>query len=195
MAQMPISAAVRWLAEQQPDRPAITCEGRSITRLELERRTNRLAHTFERLGVREGTLVTIGLPNGIEFYEASIAAWKLGATPQPISWRLPDRERDEIIALAQPSLVVTAPIEPDADAPDTPITPDRVAPALKAPTSGGSTGRPKIIVSANPGVVDPTALGGMNRAPDATELVPGPLYHNAPFFYSTGALLAGAIWW
>ena len=192
MAQMPIGAAVRWLAEQQPEQPAITCEGETVLWGDLEPRTNRLAHTFARLGVGQGDFVTIGLPNGIAFYETCIAAWKLGATPQPISSRLPERERDEIVALVQPALVVTRPIEPDADASDDPILPDRIAPAFKAPTSGGSTGRPKIIVSGQDGSTDPEtpfALGGRQRG--QTELVAGPLYHNGPFVFSVPGLLSG----
>ena len=76
MAVMPIGAAIRWLAERDPDRPAITESDtrRTVTRLELEARTNRLARTYERLGVGEGDFVTVGLPNGIDFYEACIAA-------------------------------------------------------------------------------------------------------------------------
>ena len=199
MAVMPIGAAVRWLAEQDPERPAITevpvpsapIQQRSVTRGALEERTNRLARTYERLGVTEGSFVTIGLPNGLDFYEACIAAWKLGATPQPISYRLPDRERDEIIALAQPTLVVTSVIEPDGDASDEPILPDRTAPAYKAPTSGGSTGRPKLIVSGQPGVTDPERQGGFGAQVNGTQLVPGPLYHNGPFMFSMSGLFSG----
>ena len=200
MALMPIGAAVRWLAEQDPHRPAITqvpvpsapIEARTVSRLELEKRTNRLARTFERLGVKEGDFVTVGLPNGIDFYEACIAAWKLGATPQPVSHRLPQREQDEIVALAKPSLLVKEPIEPDADASDEPVLPDRTAPSYKAPTSGGSTGRPKIIVSGQPGVMDPETAGGFNMQPNGVQLVPGPLYHNAPFMFSMSGLFKGA---
>lgn len=196
---MPIGAAIRWQAERDPNRPAITeiagpaspVDERSVTRRELEQRTNRLARTYEKLGVAEGDFVTIGLPNGIDFYEAAIAAWKLGATPQPVSYRLPQRERDEIVALAKPSLVVTEVIHPDDDASDEPITPDRTAPSLKAPTSGGSTGRPKVIVSAQPGVVDPEGPSGFNMSNDGVQLVPGPLYHNAPFQFSTAGLFKG----
>jgi len=159
---------------------------------DLEPRTNRLAHTLARLGVGQDDFVTIGLPNGIAFYETCIAAWKLGATPQPISSRLPARERDEIVALVQPALVVTDPIEPDPDASDQPILPDRVAPAFKAPTSGGSTGRPKIIVSGQDGTTDPdTPFGLAGRRRGQTELVAGPLYHNGPFVFSVPGLLSG----
>lgn len=199
MTAMPIGAAVRWLAEQDPDRPALTqipvpgapIPRRTVSRAELESRTNRLARTYERLGVTEGSFVTVGLPNGIDFYEACVGAWKLGATPQPISYRLPQREQDEIVALAQPSLVVTSVIDADGDASDEPILPDRTAPSYKAPTSGGSTGRPKIIVSGNPGIVDPERGGGFNMQPNGTQIVPGPLYHNAPFMFSMQGLFVG----
>ena len=106
MAEMPIGTAVSWLAEQDPDRPAITHEGRTVTRAELDRRTNRLARAYAELGVGQDDLVTVGLPNGIEFYEACLAAWKLGATPQPVSARLPAREREAIVELADPPIVV-----------------------------------------------------------------------------------------
>ncbi|MEA3055452.1 MAG: bile acid-coenzyme ligase, partial [Actinomycetota bacterium] len=199
MALMPIGAAIRWLSERDPGRPSITIlptpqsnvPRRTITRVELELHTNRLARTYERMGVKEGDLVTIGLPNGIEFYEACIATWKLGATPQPVSYRLPEREREEIVELAKPSLVVTSVIDPDPDASDEPLLPDRTAPSMKAPTSGGSTGRPKIILAGQPGVCDPEGTGTFGAQPDGTQLVPGPLYHNGPFVFSMGGLFIG----
>jgi hypothetical protein len=40
MALMPIGRLIGWLAAQHPDRPALTFEGRTLTRLELEQRTN-----------------------------------------------------------------------------------------------------------------------------------------------------------
>jgi len=203
MAMMPIGAAIRWLAERDPGRPSITIvptpqtpdvQRRTITRVELELHTNKLARTYERMGVKEGDFVTIGLPNSIEFFEACIAAWKLGAVPQPVSYRLPDRERQEIIELAKPSLVVTSVIDADPDVSDEPLLPDRTSPSMKAPTSGGSTGRPKIIVAGQPGLTDPenAGLGGLFGAPpDGVQLVPGPLYHNGPFVFSTGGLFIG----
>jgi bile acid-coenzyme A ligase len=192
MARVPIAAAVRRLAREQPDRPAITCEGETVMWGELEARTNRLAHTMARMGVGQDDFVTIGLPNGIAFYETCIAAWKLGAVPQPVSHRLPERERAEIVALVHPPVAVTEPIVPDAHASDEPITPDRVSPSFKAPTSGGSTGRPKIIVSASDGTVDVVRqVSFADRRPGHTELVPGPLYHNGPFIYSMPTLLSG----
>jgi len=204
MAEMPIGTAVGWLAEQDPDRPAITHEGRTITRSELDRRTNRLARAYADMGVGQDDRVTIGLPNGIEFYEACIATWKLGATPQPVSARLPFREREAIVELVDPPIVVgvepgthgdrlclAAGFEPDAALDDGPL-PERTAAAYKAPTSGGSTGRPKIIVSGQRGVVDPEAPRPFGQGVGGTQLVPGPLYHNAPFMFSMSGLFSGA---
>lgn len=199
MATMSIGRAIGWLAEQQPDAPLVTHESTTITRAEFERRTNRLARDYAQRGVKLGDFVTIALPNSIEFYEATVATWKLGATPQPISARLPAVERDAIIKLAKPSLVVGLSPEdaagvasvgvghaPSESIDDGPLE-DVTAPSLKAPTSGGSTGRPKIIVSAQKGVADPE-----NADLARTQLVPGPLYHNAPFYFSTQSLCSGA---
>ncbi|MBN7298255.1 acid--CoA ligase, partial [Mycobacteroides abscessus subsp. abscessus] len=48
------------LADAEPDAPAVTCGTDSVTRAELERRATALAHAYQRLGVRQGDLVTIG---------------------------------------------------------------------------------------------------------------------------------------
>ena len=157
--------AVRRLAAERPDAPAVSCADDTRTWEALDRRTNRLARGLEARGVREGRFVTIGLPNGVAFVEACVACWKLGATPQPVSSRLPVAELDAIVALADPALVVRADpgevagracVSAEAlvdEADDDGPLPDHVSPAWKAPTSGGSTGRPKLIVSgpARPG--------------------------------------------
>ena len=202
MAVRSIGRIIGALAEQNPAGSAITCEDRALSWLELEKRTNRLARAYEQLGVSEGDLVTIALPNGIEFYESALAVWKLGATPQPVSTRLPQLEREAIVALANPTLVVG--VEPGslgprqtvaqgfAPAPALPDTalPDRSARHWKAPTSGGSTGRPKIIVSEIRGEFD-TEENPLHLLPRRAHLVPGPLHHNAPFLFSMRALFLG----
>src|SRR5687767_14574193 len=94
------------LAAADPDRPAITCAGLTTTRAQLESRSNQLARSLAELGVRQGDFVTIGLPNGAGFVEACAACWKLGATPQPVSSRLPARELVAITELANPRVVI-----------------------------------------------------------------------------------------
>ena len=58
-------------------------------------------------------------------------------------------------------------------------------------TSGGSTGRPKLILAGGPGSSIPDANPLLMMSIDGTHLMPGPLYHNGPFVWSTTALLAG----
>jgi bile acid-coenzyme A ligase len=65
------------LATADPAAPAITCAGSTVTRRQLERRTNRLARAYQQLGVTPDSFVTIGLPNTVEFLESAIAAWKV----------------------------------------------------------------------------------------------------------------------
>jgi bile acid-coenzyme A ligase len=193
------------LAAADPDRPAVTCRDVTISRAELEARTNRLARSYEKLGVTPDSFVTIGLPNGVEFIEATIATWKVGATPQPVSHRLPPAEREAIIELADPSLLVGVdssgtggrPSVPEGFVPDPSLSTEpldaRIAASLKAPTSGGSTGRPKLIVSGSPavlsGVLGMALLGRMRS--DGVALCTGPLHHNGPFLAALGGLFMG----
>ena len=202
MAVMSIGAAIRMHGAERPDAPALTCGAVTLSWDALHRRTNRLARAYEALGVGQDDLVTIALPNSIAFIEAALAAWKLGATPQPVSARLPGRELHEIVELAGSRLVVGVPagefpdratvpvgFEPDPGLPDTDL-PDRTASHFKAPTSGGSTGRPKIILAQEPGAFDPDELP-MGMVARSVVMVPGVLYHNAPFSVSARALVCG----
>jgi bile acid-coenzyme A ligase len=197
-----LSRIVAHWAAIQPDRVAIDHEGLSLTWAELEERTNRLARAYEALGVGQDDFVTIALPNGLEFFEACFATWKLGATPQPVSARLPKLERDQIVELANPALVVGCAAgeysptpslaegyEPDAGLSGAAL-PERTAASLKAMTSGGSTGRPKLIVSKSPGANDPD-IPYLEIQQRGVMLVPGPLYHNGPFLWAMIALFKG----
>jgi acyl-CoA synthetase (AMP-forming)/AMP-acid ligase II len=152
----PISTQVSRLAQLAPDEPAVTCEGRTLTRGELDASTNRLARAYAELGVGVGDYVTIVLPNSIEWIQAIIACWKLGAVPQPMSARLPAAEFIGILDLKPRALIVgredprgevgsvVADFVPDEALSDAPL-PEAVSPVWKAMTSGGSTGRPKLI--------------------------------------------------
>lgn len=206
MATIPISEALQRFAAADPERPALTVDGHTVTRDELERRSNRLAREFERLGVGEGSLVTIALPNTLRFVESALATLKLGATPQPVSSRLPAAELAAIVDLADPALIVgadpddfpgrtvmTADFVPSSELSDEPL-PVRVAKYWKAPTSGGSTGRPKLIVATSPAEVAedaPAYTAPLMLPREGVVLVPGPLYHNAPFTSCLQALFRG----
>jgi len=193
------------LAAADPDRPAITDEHRTVTRAELESLASDMAEEFAALGVGQGDIVVLALPNCVEFLAAMIASWKVGATPTPVSSRLPKRELDGIIELAAPALIVG--VDP-ADHPGSTCLPrgwkpapaplgarearlDTVSDPWKGMTSGGSTGRPKLILNTAPALIDPDAAPLLMMTPDGTTMMPGPLYHNGPFMWSVSALLAG----
>jgi bile acid-coenzyme A ligase len=199
MAETSHGNALSVLAGRDPDRPALVNGERSITRGELERRSNRRARGFAALGVGVGDFVCIALPNGVEFVESVFATWKLGAVPQPISWHLPAAERAAILELARPALVVGGEPrdgpgvprgwEPDGALSDAPL-PERVSPHRKVMTSGGSTGRPKLIVDTSPARIDPD-LSAYTLAPGTRVLIPGPLYHAAPFISCFSTIMVG----
>jgi bile acid-coenzyme A ligase len=201
---------LRRLAVADPERVAVTDEHRAITRGELDRLSNRTARAFAALGVTQDDLVTIALPNSIEFVAATIACWKLGAVPQPVSFLAPPREVDAIVELADSRIVVGAdpashgarPCLPRGWSPDDhpehaePVgdgpLPDATSLPWKAMTSGGSTGRPKLILAADAGLIDPDANPLLLVRRDGAMMMPGPLYHNGPFMWSVTALLAGS---
>ncbi len=195
------------LAAERPDAPAVTCGGTTITRGELELRGNRLARELTSFGVGSGDFVTIAVPNSVDWFVAYLACWKVGAIPQPVSAKLPGRELAAIVELAGSKVVIGAPDEafeqlsdsiihvplghqPGPEFSDEPL-PDAVSPAWKAPTSGGSTGRPKLIVSGDPALFDTEAPPQLGARDDGCMLVPGPLYHNGPAVWSCQAWLRG----
>lgn len=192
------------LAAEQPDAPAFLFEGEVLTRGELEADANRRAREFAHRGVGEGDLVTLVLPNGLDWLRSCLATWKLGAVPNPLSSRLPARERDAIIECANPSLIIgldpdetggrtclPAGFEPDARLATDPL-PDVTPPHERALASGGSTGQPKLILPRNPALYDPEAPLALFKSSRAT-LVPGPLYHAVPFSASWQAVFGGAM--
>jgi bile acid-coenzyme A ligase len=203
MGMISFSRRLAALADAHPDRLAVTCGEHSLTRAQLESAANRLARDLGAGGVGLGDMVTIALPNSTDWYVAVAACWKIGAIPQPVSAKLPEPELSAILELADPPAVIGVPAQlatgrwalaagyqPDPDLSDDPL-PDIISPAWKAPTSGGSTGRPKLIVSGDPAALDEDAPPLFGAA-DGCMVMPGPLYHNGPIVWSCSALLAGS---
>ena len=203
MDMVPYGRRLTVLAEDDPDRPAITCAEQSLTRGELESAANRLARDLAAGGAELGDMVTVALPNSTEWYVAVAACWKIGAIPQPVPAHLPERELQAILDLANPSVVIGVAPElargrrtlptgyrPDPGLSEGPL-PDVTSPAWKAPTSGGSTGRPKLIVSGDPALFDQDAPPLFGVA-GGCMVVPAPLYHNGPIVWSCAAWLGGS---
>jgi bile acid-coenzyme A ligase len=201
LAKLSYGAAITRLAEADANRVAVVCEQEALTRGQLERRANRMARALIDHGVAHGRLVTVGLANSLEFAIVCVAIWKCGAIPNPISPRLPAVERNSILALAKPALVVgfddldhaypslPSGFEPSSSLADSPLS-DLVSPHERAIASGGSTGRPKLIMLRVPALFDPDTPATV-LTPKGCVLVPGPLYHAASFGALTQGLLSG----
>lgn len=191
MAKVPLGAVVRSLAAADPNRAMISIGSTTRTRGEVEENSNRYARWLLGQGVQPGDYVTIMLPNSAEFLELAIAAWKVGATPQPLSYRLPDAELAALVELVKPAVVIKELPVVAAGTATEPLLPDAVAPSWKAPTSGGSTGRPKVIVDSRPALIDPDAAPIYKMPRDGVVGYPGPMYHNGPFNGALRGLLVG----
>lgn len=168
---------------------------------EMTRRANRRANALKRLGVGKNDCVLMSLPNSNAIYEIAFAAWKLGAIPSVLSYRLPLSEFKAVVQLARPKVIFASAMEMAAAVGALPAeyglregSDDELRSAVgdywKAMTSGGSTGRPKIIVDHRAGVVD-EAEERMRMPRDKAFLNPGPLYHNAPFAMTSYGLFRG----
>jgi bile acid-coenzyme A ligase len=202
--QEPFVRTMARLADEAPDFVAIVHEEDSITRRELERRSNRLARVLMAEGVECGDYVAISLANGIPFYVAYWAVIKVGGVPLPLSPRMTKVERDAIIELAKPTVVIGVDVEdqpgrhtlpadfrPDDSVSDAPL-PEVISPSWKAPASGGSTGRPKVIRSGSPAIGSPELNGLLwGFEPTDVQAVVAPLYHNAALQFSVWGLLLG----
>ena len=200
------SRRLQQLAEQTPDSPAVTFGSETTTYREFDDAATRFGRRLIDLGAKQGDYVTIAEPNSIEFLISAAACWKIGAVPQPVSARLPGLELEQIVELAQSRLVVGADLdgytclpagsstdETTAGYSSEPLA-EHVSPAWKAPTSGGSTGRPKLIVSGDPSILTRAMIGlarTIGCASGETMMMPGPLYHNGPFIWSVNTLLSG----
>lgn len=175
----------------------------TLTRRQLDAWSNRLAHRLAHDGVGAQSFVAIHVPTSLEHVVATLAAYKLGACPMPISHRMPEAERDALLALAAPSAIISDASKLGGisrramhaldDYPDEPL-PDIVPKPYKAIASGGSTGKPKLIVSPGafcyPADQHPFAVALGLNARDRLYL-PGPLYHNQAFLFTQVGLFAG----
>ncbi|WP_099037670.1 AMP-binding protein [Mycobacterium neglectum] len=188
----PIPTQFWTLAESDPDAPAVTCAGRTLSRRELDASTNRLARAYAGLGVGQGDYVTIVMPNSIEWAQAVLATWKLGAVPQPLSARLPDIELAALLELRRPALLVgrndpngvtpslAGDFMPDPALSDEPL-PEMVSPVFKAMASGGSTGRPKLIEAGGDSRFPAAAGYPLGAQEGDVNLLSVPLSHNTGF--------------
>lgn len=211
----PVSYAQRIadLAAERGERTAlifVAADGseRSLTWAELDSRANQMARVLAGHGVGQTTLLAICLPTRAEHIVAAIAAWRLGACTLPLSPQMPDRERREILAVSESWRSTVMLVEhqgqypgdigldqlPDLETVDDSPLPMHIAWPGKAICSGGSTGRPKIILDDRPWQKIPgqgSSLHKFGLRADQTQLVTGRLYHNISFSLTHNGLFEG----
>src|SRR5438132_12450319 len=81
--------AFRRRVSEHPGAPALTVADLTLTFEALDERTDRLARRLVAAGAGPGRIVALALPYSVEFIEVALAALKAGATPLPLSHRLP----------------------------------------------------------------------------------------------------------
>jgi bile acid-coenzyme A ligase len=159
LTPLPVSYAQRIadLATERGERTAlifIAPDGseRSISWAELDARANQMAR------------LAICLPTRAEHIIAAIAGWRLGSCTLPLSPQMADRERAEILAVSESWRTTVMLVEqqglhacnigldqlPAFETVDASPLPALTAWPGKAICSGGSTGRPKIILDDRP---------------------------------------------
>lgn len=202
LLNLSFAAAMAIHVDERGDTPAVTMGDDVLSFTDLDSRAEGMARHFIELGAGVDDFVTIAEPNSFEFIVACLACWKIGATPQPVSARLPAHEFEAIVELANSAVIVGV---EHATRPSVPLgtvikgsdpfrLPDAIASSWKAPTSGGSTGRPKLIVAGDPSVLTESSRGLgtiIGAAPGETMVMPGPLYHNGPFIWTWLTLFVG----
>ena len=95
-------------AAAHPDRIAIVDRGRRVTYAELKTRVDRVAAGFAALGIGSGDVVTIQLPNWVEFAYVFFALERLGAVANQIGPDFRSREVDYILRFSESRAFVCA---------------------------------------------------------------------------------------
>ncbi len=98
----------RWAA-RYPDEPYIKYGDLSLTKREFNTRINRLAHTFQEMGLHKGDRFAALLANTNVFLEVLLALNKLGCIMVPLNFRLAPPELEYILNDSEPLGIIYSP--------------------------------------------------------------------------------------
>lgn len=162
----------------------------SLTSAALEHGANQWGRALARSSATAGGRIVLALPNSVEIVLATLACWKVGAVPIPMRWDLPHWERERLLEVIEPTLVIdevncAAYAQAAAHQSHDPLS-DVVSPAINGICSSGSTGLPKIILTDQPALFtarhkEPFITHWVQVPRPQTILVPGPMYHTNGF--------------
>jgi acyl-CoA synthetase (AMP-forming)/AMP-acid ligase II len=80
------------VADTVPGHEALVCGERRLTFAATDARANQLAHVLQDRGIGAGDHVALYLYNGVEYLEAMLATFKLGAVPINVNYRYVEEE-------------------------------------------------------------------------------------------------------
>lgn len=208
---VPFGTRLSQLAAEDPEGLAavlVTVDGEhhEHTFAELDRAANQVARFLIERGVGHDDVVVVGLPRCDELWPIAFGIWKAGAIMVPLRDDLPVPERDGLLGLAAPRLVIAdwddvaaavsrRELRESHELDDAPLPP--LGPSVPLMTgSGGSTGRPKLIRTPLPSTVTPGqpfnpvgALVGLR--PGQVVFTGSPPYHFMGFGAHLGILEGG----
>lgn len=95
-------------AKQHPNQVAVTCQGESLYYLELNERSNQLAHYLLSLGLEKGTTVAISFERSNEYPVSIIAALKAGLLCLPVDPEYPSAHIGYMLDDSNASLLITS---------------------------------------------------------------------------------------
>jgi O-succinylbenzoic acid--CoA ligase len=138
-----------WLAQRaqtSPDRSALTAEGATTSYAELEAEATWVASRLAAQGVRRGATVALTMAPGREMVVLIHALMKLGAVLLPISPRLTDAERSEVLKAERPAVDLSDPGELTQTEADLPLLGEHDLGDVHCRIlTGGSSGAPRAI--------------------------------------------------
>ncbi|HEV3226511.1 MAG TPA: AMP-binding protein [Acidimicrobiales bacterium] len=127
-------------ADRFGSRPALIEGDRVVTFADLHTHSDRAAMALVRDGIREGSVVALLLPSGVEYVVAYLALAKLGAVTAGINPRLRADERAPVLARLQPDATVDAIAFGSGSLPRLDPDPDRLVTIV---FTSGTSGEPK----------------------------------------------------
>ena len=192
---VPFGTRLQELAHECGDELAVVTvapdgSAHTLTFAELDARANQWGRALAAAGADADSLVALAIPNSEHLILAALGCWKIGAVPVPMRWDLPDWERNRVLGVIDPVVILDEQhrselVASAAGQSESPL-PVTVSSMVNGICSSGSTGLPKVILSLAQALWTPEHsvpfMAQWTPVPQPqTILVPAPMYHTNGF--------------
>lgn len=159
-------------SKKNPDAIAVTCNGKSLTYAEIDKKANQLAHYLKNMGVQAGSRIGVYLPRSENSIVMLLAILKAGAAFIPLDLTHPSERIAYVVNDADPLIIITTSTLKsqlpdniqrifldtessliDACEPHAPVSGTNNESSIYMIYTSGSTGRPKGVVNVHKGLV------------------------------------------